>query len=287
MADTRVGLGLRTPHFKTILEHPPSIDWFEALADNFIHNSLGLFHLEQIAKQYPISLHCVGISLGSVDPFDRAYLQKIKALIQRFDPLWVSDHLSWSTARGVYVPELLPMVLNQESLTHLVNRVTQVQEFFNRPIGIENPSSYMSFIENEIQESEFLNELCRQTGCFILLDINNIYVSGSNLGFCPKAYIRAINPQYVGHFHLAGFEKTNEGLLDTHGHPVAPEVWTLYQEALKHIGSLPTLIEWDANIPEFSVLFEQAQIAKSIMTQISSSSLGAQHEPKLENGFSQ
>jgi uncharacterized protein (UPF0276 family) len=260
------GIGLRTPHYKEILETFPRTGWFEVHSENYFGaGGQPLWYLEQIRSHYPISLHGVGLSLGSTDPLNREHLRKLKSLVQRIEPGLVSEHLSWSSVGGRYMNDLLPLPYTEESLLHVIERISQTQEFLGRRILIENPSSYLQFVESTIPEWVFLSEVSARSGCGILLDINNIYVSAINHRFDPHLYIQSVPPEKVEEIHLAGFETNEIGLIDTHSRPVYHVVWELYQEAMKQFEKVPTLIEWDSDIPDLSVLLAEACKANIIM----------------------
>lgn len=254
----------------------PAIGWFEVHSENyFAKGGLPLFQLERIRIDYPISLHGVGMSLGSVDPLDRAHLRQLKGLIERIEPGLVSEHLSWSSFGGAYLNDLAPMPYTGESLAHMIGRIQAAQDTLGRQILIENPSSYLEFKYSNYTESEFIAELSRRSGCGILLDVNNVYVSCRNHGWNAQAYLQDIPSERVMEIHFGG-HSANEWaggriLIDTHDHPVCEEVWRLYQSALWLMGPKPTLIEWDAELPELSVLLEEAGKADACLKE-------AQHE---------
>ena len=202
------------------------------------------------------------MSLGSTDPLNYDYLLRLKRLIERFEPAWVSDHLAWISINGRYLHELLPLPYTEEVLAHLVRRILEVQDFLGRRILLENPSSYMSFKDSKIPEPEFLRALCEQADCGLLLDVNNVYVSASNHAFDAHQYIQDVPCERVMEIHLAGYEEHSDYLFDTHGYRVQEPVWELYQSALQHCGPVATLIEWDSDVPPFGVLMEEAQKAQ-------------------------
>lgn len=261
------GIGLRSVHLTHILNHKPQVPWLEILADNYLaEDGPAITQLQQIRQNYPITLHCIGMSLGSADPVNFAYLTKLKRLQQMLEPACISDHLSWSSIDNHYVPELLPLPYNQETLNHVADKIQQVQDFLGQTIIIENPSSYLSYLSSNIAEWDFLNELANKTACSLLVDINNIAVSAFNHHFDPILYLQKLIPKHVTQFHLAGFAEHDHYRFDTHGTRVYPEVWELYKKALTLFGCLPTLIEWDTDIPEFAVLLEEARKAEAIMS---------------------
>ncbi len=265
----RPGIGLRAEHYREVVATRPAVAWLEVHSENYFGAGGAPHHyLEQARRDYPLSLHGVGLSLGSTDELNRAHLEKLKALIRRYEPGLVSDHLSWSSVDGQYLNDLLPLPYTEEALHHVVARVSAAQEFLGREILIENPSSYLQYRHSDMGEAEFLAELSARSGCGILLDVNNIYVSASNHGFDAQAYLRAIPPARVREIHLAGHtvNRYPEGeiLIDSHNARVCEAVWELYREALVHVGPVPTLIEWDTDLPALSVLLDEARKAETI-----------------------
>jgi uncharacterized protein (UPF0276 family) len=262
------GIGLRSVHYQTILKTLPEVPWFEVLIDNYMgEGGQPLDYLEQVREHYPLTFHGVGMSLGSIDPLDYAYLARLKSLIDRFQPSLVSDHLCWASFDGVHGNDLFPMPYTNEAIQHLVSRIDQVQNFLGRRILIENVSSYLSFTVDAMSEVEFLTEVAEQADCDILCDVNNIYVSAMNHQFDPVDYLRALPAKRIKEMHLAGFEDQGTHLLDTHGARVHEPVWRLYQSALEFFGPVPTLIEWDTNIPDFAILKEERDKAQQMMRQ--------------------
>lgn len=261
-----VGIGLRACHYAYIENENPEIPWFEVLADNYLHDGgPGLYHLEKIRKSYPITLHGVGMSLGSTDPINLSYLKKLKTLISRFEPTMVSDHLCWTSFENQYFHDLLPLPYTQEAIHHSAARIRQIQDFLGQRILIENVSSYFRFKHSELTEWQFLQAIAEEADCFILLDINNIYVSAMNNAFNPKEYINALATNRVAQFHLAGFENHESHLLDNHGSAIHPEVWQLYKNALNKFGTQPTLIERDNHIPHLTILMNEAKQAQNLI----------------------
>lgn len=259
------GLGLRPPHWDFILAGNHDIDWFEIISENFIDTQgRPMRLLEQVRKDYPIVSHGVSLSIGSADPLNEVYLQKLKNLFDRVQPSWFSDHLCWTGVNQKSSHDLLPLPQTQLVIEHIVDRIDQVQNFMGRRMLIENLSSYVSFKESNIPEWEFISTIAKRSGCGILLDINNIYVNSFNHKFDPKEYINAIPPEYVGQFHLAGHTNRETYLIDTHSARTIEPVWDLYGLAVKRFGNIPTLIEWDENIPDFKVLIEENNRAKEI-----------------------
>jgi uncharacterized protein (UPF0276 family) len=255
----RAGIGLRAPHCREIIESRPDIGWVEVHSENYFGDGGQPHHfLERIRADYPLSLHGVGLGLGSAGPLDRDHLLKLARLIRRYDPGLVSEHLCWSTASGRHLNELLPLPYTEEALAHICARIDEAQKILGRQLLIENVSSYLQFRHSTIPEWEFLAEVSRRSGCAILLDVNNIYVNAVNHGFDPLAYLAAVPAAAVQEIHLAGFDDTGPCLIDTHGAPVADQVWSLYSETIARLGPRPTLIEWDTDIPSLAVLLAEA-----------------------------
>ncbi|CDH44555.1 MNIO family bufferin maturase [Candidatus Contendibacter odensensis] len=266
----RAGIGLRAEHYDAVLETQPPVGWLEVHSENYFGaGGKPLDYLERIRAHYPLSLHGVGLSIGSTDPLNRRHLAALKTLIRRFEPALVSEHLSWGSVGGRHLNDLLPLPYTEEALYHLVARVCQAQEILGRQILIENPSSYLQYMESALPEWEFLAELAQRSGCGILLDVNNIYVSARNHGFDASAYLQAIPRSMVQEIHLAGFmvNRFDDGeiLIDTHNQPVCPAVWALYRQAVQRFGRIPTLIEWDTDVPELAVLVAEAERANAIL----------------------
>jgi len=253
--DLGIGVGLRTVHFRHILSKRPPVDWFEVLSENFMDTEgHPLWVLDQIAERYPIALHGVSMSIGSTDALDREYLRKLKALAARTRAHWVSDHLCWTGVAGRNVHDLLPMPYSEEALRHTAARVRQVSEILERPLVLENPSSYVEFASSTMTEWEFLAPLAEVSDCGILLDINNAYVSTFNHGFAPNVYVDAMPPDRIGQYHLAGHTHNGSHILDTHSDHVIDAVWDLYRRAYARTGGVATLVEWDEKIPELEVV---------------------------------
>ena len=262
----RAGIGLRAQHYMDVLETRPSIGWLEVHSENYFGaGGQPHYFLEQFRARYPLSLHGVGLSLGSTDALDYAHLDKLKALIARYQPGLVSEHLCWGSVGGRYLNDLLPLPYTEEALRHICERICRTQDFLGRQILIENVSSYLQFAQSTIPEWEFVAAVAQTTGCGILLDVNNIYVNAVNSSFDPLIYLQAIPVEAVQEIHLAGFDSNGECLIDTHGKPVCDAVWALYREALERFGNVPTLIEWDTDIPELAVLLEEARKADAIL----------------------
>jgi uncharacterized protein (UPF0276 family) len=260
------GIGLRTAHIAEIDTQRPRIGWLEVHSENYyVDGGPALAALDRIRRDYPLSLHGVGMSLGSTDPLDRAHVAKLARLIARIEPALVSEHLCWSGVGGRHLNDLLPLPYTEEALVHVCARVSELQDALAREILVENVSSYLAYAEATIPEGEFVAEVARRTGCKLLLDVNNIHVNAVNHGFDADAYLAAIAPASVAEIHLAGFDARGACLIDTHGAPVAPEVWALYRRAIERIGARPTLIEWDVDIPPLATLLREAATAQSML----------------------
>ncbi len=263
LPDLGIGVGLRTQHYGHILEKKPRVGWFEIISENYMDTEgRPLFILEQIAAQYPIVMHGVSMSIGSTDPLDKGYLRRLKALADRIDAKWVTDHLCWTGVAGKNVHDLLPMPCDEESLRHVVRRVKQVQDFLERPIGLENPSSYVEFARSSMPEWEFLARIAEEADCGLLLDVNNVYVSSFNHGFDPREYIEGIPHERVMQYHLAGHTNHGTHIIDTHSDHVIDPVWDLYALSVSKSEGRPTLLEWDDDIPSFEVVHAEAEKAR-------------------------
>lgn len=257
------GIGLRAPHHAQVLAERPAVAWWEVHSENFFGaGGAAIEFLQRVRQTYPLSMHGVGLSLGAVDTLFDAHLEKLAALAERIEPAAVSEHLCWSSFGARHFNDLLPLPFTEEALQHVVDRVGRVQDRLRRPILVENVSSYLQFADSSMQEWDFLVAVARRSGCGILLDINNIYVSACNHGFPATEYIDAIPAERVGEMHLAGFEPCDDFLIDTHSRPVHESVWALYEYALERLGPLPTLIEWDADIPSLEALRGEAAKAE-------------------------
>jgi uncharacterized protein (UPF0276 family) len=246
-----------------VLEERPAAVWFEVHAENYMGGGRPLMHLEAIRRDYPIALHGVGLSLGSADGLDEPHLVRLRALAERVDPGLVSEHLSWSASGAAHFPDLLPLPLTEESLEVVCRNVEATQQFLGRRILLENPSSYLRYRHSTIPECEFIAAVAARTGCGLLCDVNNLFVSACNHGFDALAYLRALPAPSIGEFHLAGHRvrRLDDGRsmrIDDHGSRVSPEVWALYAEAVALVGRRPTLIEWDTEVPALAVLLEEA-----------------------------
>lgn len=261
-----LGVGLRSVHFGHILEHKPDVDWFEVISENFIDSGgRPRYVLEQIAERYPVVMHGVSLSIGSTDQLNFEYLAKLKRLALEVNARWISDHLCWTGVLGLNSHDLLPLPLTEESLQHVVQRVRTVQDFLERPLVLENPSSYVTFASSTMPEWEFLSRLADETDCGLLLDVNNVYVSSVNHDFDAWEYIQNLPHRRIVQMHLAGHTNCRTHLLDTHdGHVVDP-VWDLYREAHRLTGGVASLLEWDAKIPPFPVVHAEVLKARQYM----------------------
>ncbi len=265
-SQTLAGIGLRAAHYREFLEGRPRIGWLEVHSENYFGaGGYDLHVLEHVRRDYPLSLHGVGLSLGSADGLRESHLAKLKRLVERFDPLLVSEHLCWGAFGAQHFNDLLPLPYTDEALALMVERVDQVQTALRRCLLVENVSSYLQYRDSTLPEFEFLAELARRTGCAILLDVNNLYVNSVNHDFDPQAALAALPAHCVQEIHLAGHSRTELCLIDDHGSRVTDAVWSLYQAALAHVGPVRTLIEWDTNIPALDVLLaEAAKVETSI-----------------------
>jgi uncharacterized protein len=267
----RAGVGLRLPHIAEVVATRPSIGWLEIHPENFLANPHATELLIELARHYPISVHTVGVSVGSVSGIDRAHLKRVCDLIGRVDPMLVSGHVAWSTHPGEYLNDLLPLPYDEESLRLLTQHVQQVQDELGRPYLLENPSSYVGFASSTMNEVEFLTELVHRTGCQLLCDVSNVYLSAHNMGYDPYAYIEGLPAEAIGELHLGGFtpedDEANPGaelLVDTHATVVAEPSWGLYAHAVRRFGPKPTLIEWDNDLPPLTSLLGQAARADHV-----------------------
>lgn len=261
-----VGIGLRSPHYREILNTHPALGWVEVHSENYFGDGgQPLYYLEQIASLYPLSLHGVGLSLASAGRLNRKHLAYLRSLVTRFNPVLVSDHLSWGAANGRHLNDLLPIPYTEETLLIVCDHVDEAQDFLRRQFLIENISAYIQFRESTMTESTFLAELVNRTGCGILLDVNNLYVNAINHKIDPLRYLEELPSAAIKEIHLAGFEQAGEILIDTHGTRIAAPVWELYQQALDRFGVVFTLIEWDTDIPSLGVLLDEAAKAMHIL----------------------
>jgi hypothetical protein len=259
------GVGLRSTHFRTILDNQPPIDWFEIISENFIDtHGRPRQVLLRIAERYPLVMHGVSMSIGSTDELNLDYLARLRALAEQVKPRWISDHLCWTGVQGINSHDLLPMPLNEQSLRHVAGRVRRVQEILERPLILENPSTYVGFVDSTMSEPDFLSALVAETGCGILLDVNNIHVSCFNHDLDPVDYLQRIPHRHVVQFHLAGHTHLGTHIIDTHDDHVVDAVWRLYRLAVERCGLASTLIEWDAKIPPLDVVRAEAARARAV-----------------------
>ncbi|WP_430475705.1 DUF692 domain-containing protein [Thalassospira lucentensis] len=262
----RAGVGFKAEHAKDIFGTTPSVGWFEIHPENYmVAGGPRLAMLEQLCGQYPVSMHGVGLSLGGGEPLNENHLADLKRLVDRFDPAMVSEHIAWSSHEGLYMADLLPTPMTKTSLDQLVTAISRVQDHIGRRILIENPTSYMALPQNSIPELDFITEAARRSGCGLLIDVNNVYISAHNLGFDAKAFIDAVPTDLIGEIHLAGHERdanqNDDVLIDTHSRPVSDPVWALFDRLIGRIGPRPTLIEWDNDVPSWPVLHQEAMLA--------------------------
>ena len=259
-----VGIGLRAPHLDSIRRQRPAVPWFELLADNhFADGGPTVTMVDAIREDYPLTMHCVGMNLGGVEPLNTDYLRRVRRLMHRCEPAQVSDHVCFTAAGGVDHHDLLPLPYTEESLHHLAGRISQVQDFLQCPILVENASAYLRYRHSTISEPEFLGALADEADCGLLLDINNIYVNQVNLGYPGDQFLRTLPMERVAEVHLAGFEDRGGFLVDAHNNRVADPVWTLFEQLQTLKPDLPTLIEWDNDLPDLAVLLDEADKARA------------------------
>jgi len=261
-----VGIGLRSQHYQHILDTRPDTPWFEVLIDNYMGaGGQPLDYMERVRADYPVTFHGVGMSLGSDGPLNMAYMKRLREIKHRFQPAWISDHLCWSTSGKHTSNELLPLPYTEEAIRLVADKTQQAQDFLGERLLIENVSSYIAYKDSAMSEWDFVNAVANEADCNTLLDINNIYVSAHNHGFDAQDYLDGIDAKRVREIHLAGYEDQGTHLLDTHGRPVHQPVWSLYEQAINKLGQIPTLIEWDNDIPAFGVLQGEADKATIIL----------------------
>lgn len=259
------GLGLRPEYYETILSQRPAVDWFEIISENYlVDGGKPLYFLDRVRERYPLVMHGVSLSIGGSDPLDREYLRRLKQLIARVQPAWVSDHLCWTGQGGHNLHDLLPLPYTEEAVAHVAARVQQVQEFLGRRILLENVSSYVGYTHSELTEWEFFSEVARRADCLLLLDVNNVYVSARNHGFDPLDYLNGVPPARVWQLHLAGHSDYGDVVIDTHDHPVVPTVWDLYAQALRRFGPVSAMIERDDRYPPFAELLVEFEQMRAI-----------------------
>ena len=266
------GIGLRADHYLPLLESLPPVGWLEVHSENYFGEGGKPPHfLSRLREHYPLSMHGVGLSIGSTDPLDSDHLHRLRRAVDRFEPWFVSEHLCWCSVGGRYLNDLVPLPYTDEALAHVCDRIDAVQHFLGREILIENVSSYLRFEHSTIPEWEFLAAVSSRAGCGILLDVNNIYVNACNHGFDPAEYLHCVPAGAVREIHLAGFTRNafdgGEILIDTHNRPVSGAVWDLYREAISHVGTRPTLIEWDTDVPPLEVLLSEARTAQQVLNE--------------------
>ena len=263
-----LGIGLRSAHVRRILQESPAIDWFEIISENYLDSHGWRRHaLQQLSERYPVVMHGVSLSIGSSDALDFGYLAGLKQLAADIDARWISDHLCWTGVAGQTTHDLLPLPLNDSTLKHVVTRIRTVQDFLERPLIIENPSSYARFQTDTMPEWDFLSRMAEDADCGLLLDVNNVYVSSVNHGFDPRHFIDVIPADRVVQIHLAGHRHYGSHILDTHDGPVSEPVWRLYRHAIGRTGEVSTLLEWDAHIPELDVLHAEVLRARAWISQ--------------------
>ena len=259
------GLGLRSHYYEAILDQRPKVDWFEIVSENYlVDGGKALYYLDAIAEHYPLVMHGVSLSIGGPHALDRNYLQRLKQLAQRVQPAWISDHLCWSRGNAHQLHDLLPLPYTEESLQHVAARVHQVQDVLERPLVLENVSSYLRCAADEFSEWEYLARLSELTGCELLLDVNNVYVSARNHGFDPWRFISSLPAQRIRQLHLAGHSDYGDYVIDTHDEPVSDPVWALYQRTLAHLGPVATMIERDDHFPPFNELLAELDKARQL-----------------------
>ena len=263
------GLGLRPQHYAEILDGSPEIDWFEVISENYmIPGGQPMRMLDRICERYPVVMHGVSMSIASTSPLDMDYLRQLKALAARVKPVWISDHLCWTGVHGVNLHDLLPIPYTKEALLHVVDRVNQVQDFLDRPFTLENVSSYVTFGQSEMSEWDFVSEVSKRTGCWLLFDVNNVYVSAFNHDFAADDFLNGVPKDRIVQFHVAGHSHEETHMIDTHDHPVCPEVWDLYRKAVETFGPVSTMIERDDNIPPLAELVDELNHARAIAREV-------------------
>lgn len=275
----RAGVGLKPEHYQDILSSDPDLGFFEVHAENYM-GAGGPPHryLSAIAERYGVSLHGVGLSIGGANPLDKEHLQRLKGVVARYNPALFSEHLAWSTHEGVYYNDLLPLPYSQETLARVCDHIDEVQDVIGRRMLLENPSTYVRFEQSSYDEVSYLGEIAKRTGCGLLLDVNNVYVSATNHGFDPVAYLDTFPHEHVGEIHLGGHAEDTDGLgrpllIDAHDREVVDPVWALYRQTLAIGGAKPTLIEWDNDVPDFTTLYAEAQRADAALSAVA----GAHH----------
>ena len=263
-AFTGFGLGLRSLHYDEILASNPDVDWFEIISEDYLSGGSALYYLDKIKERYPLVMHGVSMSLGSTDPLNWDYLRALKKLIDHINPLWVSDHCCWTGVNQINLHDLLPLPYTEEAITHISQRIRQVQDFLQRPLVIENVSSYITYHTSMLSEWEFMNAILTEADCLLLLDVNNVVVSGFNHNFNPVDYLNAMSVDRVQQFHLAGHKHCDTHIIDTHDREISNDVWDLYATAVKQFPDVPTLIERDTDIPPLSDLMVELNKAREV-----------------------
>jgi len=259
------GLGLRTDHYNDFLEAPQPVDWLEIISDNYmVSGGKPLAMLDKIRAKYPMVMHGVSMSIGAVNGLNEEYLKKLKTLADRVQPMWISDHLCWTGVHGRNMHDLLPLPFTEDALQVVTRNIHHAQEVLQRPLILENVSSYVEYKDSQMTEWEFLSAICNATGCKLLLDLNNIYVSARNHDFSSDSFIEGVPMDSIAQFHLAGHQDNGDHLIDTHDHPVCDGVWDIYQQALNHFGFIPTMIERDDNIPALTELLSELDTARKV-----------------------
>lgn len=276
------GIGLRTTHYSHLLEQgPKGVDWFEVISENFLELAGRPWAvLQRVRKDVPIVMHGVSLAIGNVEPLDKVYLAKLKQLKEAIEPAWVSDHICWGGFGGHNAHDLLPLPYTEETLNHIVPRIHAVQDFLGEQMVFENVSSYVTFETSEMSEWEFVSELAKRSGCGLLVDVNNIFVSANNHQFAVEDYLNAIPKEHVAQFHVAGHTDKGDFLLDTHTGPIIEDVWDVYKQAVQRFGRVPTLIEWDENVPSFEEVVAESVIARRLEREVLHGSQGTVSNPE-------
>jgi len=266
------GLGLRTEHYQSIVDEQPNVDWFEIIAENYlVDGGKPLYWLDKIRADYPVVMHGVSLSIGSSDPLNQSYLRQLKQLATRIEPVWLSDHLCWTSLNGINTHDLLPLPYTEEAIQHVVERIQRVQDYLGRQILLENVSSYIRYAQSIMPEWEFYREVCERADCYMLLDINNVYVSAINHRFDPIHYLQAMPAERVKQHHLAGHSNHTDYMIDTHDAAIVEPVWDLYRHAVQQFGKVSTMIERDDQIPALSELLTELDYARQIAADCSRS----------------
>lgn len=261
-----LGVGLRNKHFNYLMNNPPVVDWFEIISENFMDDFGYARHvLMHVRKEVPVVMHGVSLNIGSTDPINYKYLEKLKALAEAIEPAWISDHLCWTGVAYANTHDLLPLPMTQESLSHVCDRVMRIQDYLKRPLILENPSTYLQFKASTMSEWAFLSAMAQTTGCGLLLDVNNVFVSAHNHGYSAANYIDSIPHKHIVQMHIAGPTDCGDLLIDTHDQPVPSEVWKLYAQAQNLTDGVSTLLEWDAKIPDYPELLQELFKAREVL----------------------